>query len=86
MRKQGNWELFGVKPNEDAAKIAQEQYNLTVKVGLEEEAEYPDRFFDVVTLWDVLEYLHDPKIHLREFTVSVNLMGSLYSECPTAIA
>ena len=84
MRKQGNWELYGVEPNENAAKIAQEQYNLNVKVSLLEEAEYPDRFFDVVTLWDVLEHLHDPKAQLREIYRILKPDGFIIFRVPNA--
>jgi len=84
MREQGNWELYGVEPNEYAAKIAQEQYNLNVKIGLLEEAEYPDRFFDVVTLWDVLEHLHDPKAQMREIHRILKPDGFIIFRVPNA--
>ena len=65
MKRLPNWELYGVEPNEHAARVAQEN-GLNVFVGVLEQARYPDNFFDAVTLWDVLEHLHDPKTSLKE--------------------
>jgi len=61
-----NWELFGVEINREAAHIAKEKHGLNVFAGTLEEANYPERYMDVVTLWDVLEHLHDPSSSLRE--------------------
>lgn len=65
IREQGNWDLFGVEINEDAARVAQE-YGLDVRLGTLEQARFSDGLFDVVTLWDVLEHMHDPAGSLRE--------------------
>ena len=66
MQGQGAWELYGVDISEYAARIAQAQHQLNVHIGTLEEAAFPDAFFDVVTLWDVLEHLHRPAVTLRE--------------------
>jgi 2-polyprenyl-3-methyl-5-hydroxy-6-metoxy-1,4-benzoquinol methylase len=42
------------------------EYHLDVRVGTLEQASFPSNFFDVVTLWDVLEHLHDPAESLYE--------------------
>lgn len=61
-----NWELYGVEINENAARVARDQHQLKVRGGTLEQAAYDTGFFDVVTLWDVLEHLHDPLASLRE--------------------
>ncbi|MCC6165591.1 MAG: class I SAM-dependent methyltransferase [Caldilineaceae bacterium] len=66
MRRQGTWELHGVELTPEVAKIARRERSLDVFAGTLEEASYPDQSFDVVTLWDVLEHLHDPTATLRE--------------------
>lgn len=66
MRRQGHWELHGVEVNPDVAEVARRDHRLDVFAGTLEEAAYPDNHFDVVTLWDVLEHLHDPAATLRE--------------------
>jgi 2-polyprenyl-3-methyl-5-hydroxy-6-metoxy-1,4-benzoquinol methylase len=66
MQHLDNWELFGVEINPDVAQIARQRYTLNVFTGTLEEAAYPDDHFDVVTMWDVLEHLHDPVGTLQE--------------------
>ncbi len=60
------WELFGVEPNEYAANIARKVSGCNIYVGMLEAAEYPDNFFDVVTMWDVLEHVYNPVTTLIE--------------------
>ncbi len=65
MRKLPGWNLKGVELSDHAASIAREQKNLDVVTGTLEQAKFADGQFDVVTLWDVLEHLHDPAGSLR---------------------
>lgn len=65
MRQRG-WTVSGVEINAKAAQYAQERLGLEVFVGELEEAGYPDASFDVVTLWDVLEHVPDPRRTLGE--------------------
>jgi SAM-dependent methyltransferase len=58
--------VYGVELNGAVAQAAREQHQLEVFAGTLEEAGYPAKMFDVVTLWDVLEHLHDPAATLRE--------------------
>lgn len=66
MRMRGEWELYGVELSDEVAGIARQRHNLNVVTGTLEEAGYPDAFFDAITMWDVLEHLHDPTGSLRE--------------------
>jgi SAM-dependent methyltransferase len=68
LRKSRSWEVWGVEPSEYATKIAREQFQLEVFNGTLLQANYPDSFFDVVTLWDVLEHLPDPSNTLAEIS------------------
>ncbi len=65
MRRAG-WESYGVEINEQAARYGQERLGLNISVGTLREAAFPDRFFNVVTLWNVLEHLHRPQETLTE--------------------
>jgi SAM-dependent methyltransferase len=60
------WTPFGVELNSHAAQEARDRYGLDVITGTLEEARYPDGHFSAVTLWDVLEHLHDPAGSLQE--------------------
>lgn len=63
-REQG-WEAWGVEPSAWAADQARARA-LRVTTGTLREARFPDQFFDVVTMWDVIEHLTDPLSSLQE--------------------
>lgn len=65
MRREA-WEVYGVEPVRLAAREAQRRLGEKIFQGLLEEASFPDACFDVVTLWDVLEHLHNPLSSLSE--------------------
>lgn len=60
------WEVVGVEPDAEAAKLAQERFEIPVSLGTLEDARLPDRSFDAVTLCQVIEHLPDPFALLRE--------------------
>jgi SAM-dependent methyltransferase len=66
MQQYSNWELTGVEINPFAAEIAQKQHNLDIHVGTLEQAQFSDKSFDAITLWDVFEHLHNPSGSLIE--------------------
>jgi len=53
------WDAWGVEPSRWAVEHAQAQ-GLHVVQGTLETADLPEAYFDVVTLWDVIEHLTDP--------------------------
>jgi len=59
------WDAHGIELIASAAQIAQEKHGTNVKIGSLETVEYPDRYFNIITLWDVLEHLPDPKGALK---------------------
>lgn len=60
------WETRGVEVSEYAAQQARQIYGLDVLTGTLEQANFPDNTFDAVTMWDVLEHLHDPSATFQE--------------------
>ena len=66
--KQRGWQPFGTEVSEEAATYARERFGLEVFVGELEEAELPAAYFDAITLWHVLEHLHDPLASLMEIS------------------
>jgi SAM-dependent methyltransferase len=66
MRHHGVWELYGIEPAASAAEFARRRFGLQIFQGTLLDTAYPDDFFDVVTMWDVLEHVADPQAHLRE--------------------
>ncbi len=59
------WEAWGVEPSAWAADQARAR-GLRVTTGTLRGARFPDQFFDVVTMWDVIEHLTDPLASLQE--------------------
>ena len=60
------WEVTGVEPSESAAAFARQAYSFPIYQSDLVSAGFPDGAFDVVTLWDVFEHLHDPLAMLAE--------------------
>ena len=60
------WQTFGIEISGEAAAYAKERFGLEVHVGELEEAEFTAAHFDAVTIWNVLEHLHDPLATLME--------------------
>ncbi|MRR31052.1 class I SAM-dependent methyltransferase, partial [bacterium] len=77
-----SWQLRGVEISEHAARIARDQKNLDVVTGTLEQAKFADGQFDVVTLWDVLEHLHDPAGSLKEIRRILKPGGVLVFRVP----
>lgn len=65
MASRGAWEVEGVEPNDEAAPYARERFGLTVHTGRLTDVQLEAESFDVVTMWNVLEHLHDPMRNLE---------------------
>jgi SAM-dependent methyltransferase len=65
MRQVGRWQVTGIEPNEQAASEARTKHGLDVRPARLADVELPTDRFDVVTLWNVLEHLHQPMDDLR---------------------
>lgn len=66
MRELGGWTVTGVEVNRAVAEVAAQRHGLAIFPGTLEEAAYPVASFDAVTMWDVLEHVHDPGQTLTE--------------------
>jgi 2-polyprenyl-3-methyl-5-hydroxy-6-metoxy-1,4-benzoquinol methylase len=58
------WEAWGIEPSEWASQHARAR-GLHVITGTLNDAQIPDDYFDVVTMWDVVEHLTDPAREIR---------------------
>ena len=61
---QHGWDAWGVEPSSWAVRKAQGR-GLQMVEGTLQTADLPDAHFDVVTLWDVIEHVADPRETLR---------------------
>jgi SAM-dependent methyltransferase len=82
MQTKTEWKLKGVEISRHAAEIAQENYGLDVWVGTLEDARFNAETFDAITMWDVLEHLHDPSSTLREIQRILKPDGILVLRVP----
>lgn len=76
------WAVRGVEVNENAVAYARERLGLDVFAGELEEAGFPEKRFDVVTMWHVLEHLHDPVGTLMEVRRVLKDKGLLIISVP----
>jgi SAM-dependent methyltransferase len=56
----GQWDTCGIEPSGAAVRYARTHFGLRIHHGTLETADLPLHSFDVITLWDVLEHVHQP--------------------------
>ena len=66
MRRQPGWAVAGLEPIQSAAAYANQSTGVPVSSALPNAAPFVDAAFDAITLWDVLEHVHDPRGVLAE--------------------
>lgn len=80
-KKQG-FRTFGVELSPDAIKNVRNSHGLDIICGDIFEAGYNSNFFDVVTLYHVLEHLHEPLRTLKEIRRILKDQGFLVIQVP----
>lgn len=76
------WQTYGVEPSSYASQYARERFGLDVRTCYLEEAGFQDNFFDVVTLWDVLEHINQPQETLIEIRRILRPGGLIMANIP----
>lgn len=79
--RQRGWQVAGIEPSHSAAEMAR-QRGLTVTVGSAETALTDHRDLDLITMWDVLEHLHQPKAVLQQCAQALKPNGWLVFAIP----
>jgi 2-polyprenyl-3-methyl-5-hydroxy-6-metoxy-1,4-benzoquinol methylase len=82
MMRDAGWDVIGLEPDPEAARVAHEQYALPVTTGSLTDAKFPARTFDVVTLSHVIEHVHEPVALFRECLRLLKPEGSILVETP----
>ncbi|APE28735.1 class I SAM-dependent methyltransferase [Aurantiacibacter gangjinensis] len=80
-RKAG-MEPFGAELSPETAAFARDHYELPVQTGDWREAGYAPESFDVITLFDVIEHLPDPKAELMALRGLLKAGGLLLQSTP----
>lgn len=60
------YDVYGVEFSEYSSSYARDRFELNVFTGSLEEATFPANEFDIITMWDVIEHVIDPKLLLTE--------------------
>jgi 2-polyprenyl-3-methyl-5-hydroxy-6-metoxy-1,4-benzoquinol methylase len=66
MDRMDHWQVHGVEVSAEASGYGRDCYGLEICTGELADAHHPDSYFDVITIWDVLEHVHDPTGTLSE--------------------
>ncbi|RKY92666.1 hypothetical protein DRQ15_01710 [candidate division KSB1 bacterium] len=82
IRDHCTWEVFGIEISEWAVKIARTQLGLNVTLGTLEKAEFPDNFFDIILLNDILEHVRDPLQFLTTVYARLASGGKVFLRVP----
>ena len=76
--KEKGWEVYGMEPNKNAAKLALEK-GIDLKASLND---FEGKQFDVVTLWHVLEHIPDLEETILKLAALVKPQGALIIAVP----
>lgn len=79
--KSKGWEITALEPNEASRNIAAEKYQLTI-LSSETLYQLPALKFDAITLWHVLEHVHELKEYLAVFHKILKQNGRLIIAVP----
>ena len=77
-----DWSVEGIDISETACELAREE-GLRCSVGTLFDQDFADGSFDLVTMWNVLEHLHDPRAVLSEVARILTPGGHLALVVPT---
>lgn len=79
--KLSNWKITGLEPDESARKKAVELYDLNLKK-TEEFVCLPAESFDAITMWHVLEHVHDLHEYIQQLRFLLKAEGKIFIAVP----
>lgn len=80
MKKNG-WEATGLEPDEDARSVAKKVYNIEL-VGTNHLFQLPTEHYDAITMWHVLEHVHELTEYVRQVKSVLHPKGKLFIAVP----
>ena len=81
---QAGWDARGLEYSADSARVARERHGLEVEQGELLSGRYAPALFDVVTMWDVIEHMPDPRAALRVVHEILKPGGLFVAKTPNA--
>ncbi len=82
MAQHDGWDCFGLEPSSFICAYGREKYGVKIYPRFLEDAGFQDNFFDVVTMFHVLEHLNSPSHQLREIHRILKPAGRVVIEVP----
>jgi len=83
--KQQGWEATGLEPDSDARKVAKDLYDLKLD-DTRQFYQLPADHFDAITLWHVLEHVHDLSKYIQQLKTLLKEKGKLFIAVPNYTA
>jgi 2-polyprenyl-3-methyl-5-hydroxy-6-metoxy-1,4-benzoquinol methylase len=80
MKKNG-WEATGLEPDTDARNVAKKVYGVDL-VNTDHLFQLPTGHYDVITLWHVLEHVHDVSKYVEQIKAVLHPNGKLFIAVP----
>ncbi|MBO9618426.1 MAG: class I SAM-dependent methyltransferase [Niabella sp.] len=80
MQREG-WQVAGLEPDADARAMAKTLYGLEVAPA-HELYQQPENFYDAITLWHVLEHVHELQAYVAQLKKSLAPDGVLFIAVP----
>ena len=78
------WEVWGIEPSRQASESARRELNAEILNQNIEKVDFPEDYFDVITLWNVIDCLPDPRGAIRKIRQWLSPGGRLVIRTPNA--
>lgn len=79
--KNANWTVTGTEPDENARGKAKELYGINLE-GSRKIDSLPSQSFDAITLWHVLEHVHDLHLYVEQLKNLLSPGGKIFIAVP----
>ncbi|MBL7710509.1 MAG: class I SAM-dependent methyltransferase [Chitinophagaceae bacterium] len=79
--KQAGWQVTGLEPDADARKVAAQVYNTTL-TDIAQFNDLPVGSFDAITMWHVLEHVHELQRYMQQLKALLKENGKLFIAVP----
>lgn len=79
--KQNGWQVIGLEPDEGARTVAKKLYNIELD-DINKFFQLPANRFDAITLWHVLEHVHELSAYVQQLKSLLKENGKLFIAVP----
>lgn len=79
--QQRGWQVTGLEPDADARQLAFNKYKLNM-LGADQLKDLPPQHFDAITLWHVVEHIHDLNAYFESIFALLKPGGKLFIAVP----